>query len=117
MLAITPQISNTLISGGNMPQAQAAEREDAQEQDQPRARRPVWTARDGTSSVAVFANQGANGTFHTMKFEHAYKNEASGEYKPSNSFTASEAAKAIALLSAGYAKQLELDQSKGQSRG
>ena len=88
----------------------AAEREDAQEENQSAGRRPIFKLRDGTSSVAVFANQGDNGVFHTIKMDHAYK-DSDGNYKPSNSFTAQEAATYMALMAAGYSKAVELNQS------
>lgn len=73
-----------------MQQSVAQPEEDANEESRSGGRRLVWKARDGTTCVAVFANQGEKSIFHTIKIEHTSKDQASGEYKPSNSLPVSK---------------------------
>jgi hypothetical protein len=76
-----------------MQQSAAQSEEDANEESRSGGRRLVWKARDGTTCVAVFANHGEKSIFRTIKIEHTSKDQASGEYKSSNSFPVSEGCK------------------------
>lgn len=60
--------------------------------------KPERTFRLGAVSASVFLNDSQSGPFRTIQVQRRYKDEQSGEWRSSDSFTAQQAASAIAVL-------------------
>ena len=61
------------------------------------ASKPEKTFRLGSAQAAVFLNEGENGYFRSITLDRRYQDK-DGEWQSSNSFTASQAANALASL-------------------
>ena len=48
---------------------------------------PIRTIRDGAISSSIWEQQGEDGPFYTAKVVRSYKDEASGEWRESNSYS------------------------------
>jgi hypothetical protein len=51
----------------------------------------------GTVQAAVFVNKGESGRFRTVSVDRRYKDKDTGEWKSSNSFTASQLTNCVAV--------------------
>ena len=78
-------------------------------------KRPVATVRAENVEGAIWANHGANGTFHSVTFTRKYKDD-DGKVHNSDSFGPSDVLALKEAASMAYAKLQELRQSKGQNR-
>ena len=94
-----------------MPQSQAAQTND---NDTSRAARPVKTFKHGGVELSIWKNTTEKGDMYNTTIRNSYKDDASGEWKETASFSPSDLA-ALAQLS-GQAFQ-EITVLKSQSRG
>ena len=87
-----------------------------QEQGSTGPRRPVDTARVGGVEIAIWRNNGANGSFYTASAPSVrYKDEKSGEWKESNSYGALDL---LALAEAAREASVKIrDLSKSRTLG
>ena len=93
-----------------MAQAQAA----SAANDEQGAARPVKTFKQGGVEVSVWRNPGEKGDMYNTTIRNAYKDDASGEWKETKSFSPADLA-VLAQLS-GQAFQA-IGELKSQSRG
>jgi len=96
-----------------MAQAQRAEVAD-DDQVTGRSARPVATFKQGGVEVSVWKNSGEQGDIYNATIRKSYKDEKSGEWKESTSFSPTDLA-VLAQLS-GQAFQA-IGELKAQSRG
>ena len=96
-----------------MAQAQRAENENEPESS-PRGARPVATFKQGGVEVSVWKNQTEKGDMYNTTIRNSYRDDASGEWKETSSFSPADLA-VLAQLSA-LAFQ-EIVQLKSQGRG
>jgi hypothetical protein len=78
-------------------------------------KRPAATVRAENVEGAIWANQGSNGTFHSVTFSRKYKGD-DDKIHNSDSFGPSDLLALKEAAGMAYAKVQELRQSKGQSR-
>lgn len=73
--------------------------------------KPEKAFRLGTVRASVFLNNGQSGPFHTIQLQRRYKDEPSGEWRSSDSFTAQQAASALVVLqqAVGYVLERETE--------
>jgi hypothetical protein len=90
-----------------------AQRTDIEETSTP-GKRPVAEFRHGGIKLAVWPNQGENGTNYNTTISNSYKDEATGEWKTTTSFSATDLVVVGELASQAFAKITELKQ---QGRG
>ena len=95
-----------------MPQSNA-QRADNDDAAQP-GKRPVAEFRHGGVKLAVWPNPGENGTNYNTTISNSYKDEASGEWKTTTSFSATDLLAVGELSRQAFAKITELKQ---QGRG
>src|SRR5271170_1633594 len=96
-----------------MAQAQRAEAPD-DEQMTGRSARPVATFKQGGVEVSVWKNSGEKGDMYNTTIRNSYKDDKSGEWKETTSYSPTDLAVVSQL--AGQAFQ-EIVQLKQQSRG
>jgi hypothetical protein len=94
-----------------MPQAQRAE---AANDEQSGASRPVKSFRQGGVKVDVWRNPGQNGDMFNTTISNSYKDDATGEWKDTKSFSPTDLAVVSQLSSQAFQAIGEL---KAQSRG
>ena len=91
-----------------------AQRADNDEASAP-GKRPVAEFRHGGIKLAVWPNQGENGTNYNTTISNSYKDEASGEWKQTSSFSATDLLVVGELGRQAFAKITELKQ-QGRAR-
>ncbi|ADM09228.1 hypothetical protein PB2503_05787 [Parvularcula bermudensis HTCC2503] len=64
--------------------------------------KPELTLRDGAIKAAIWRNSGTGGDFFTTSISRTYRDEKSGEFKDTNSFTGSDLLKVSALAQEAY---------------
>lgn len=69
--------------------------------------KPEKSFRLGAVRASVFLNDGQSGQFHTIQLQRRYKDDQSGEWRSSDSFTAPQAASALVVLQQAVAYVLE----------
>lgn len=69
--------------------------------------KPEKSFRLGAVRASVFVNDGQSGQFRTIQVQRRYKDEASGEWRSSDSFTAQQAASALVVLQQAVAHVLD----------
>ena len=69
--------------------------------------KPEKTFRLGPVHASIFLNDSQSGPFHTIQVQRRYKDEQSGEWRSSDSFTAQQAASALVVLQQAVAYVLE----------
>lgn len=69
--------------------------------------KPEKSFRIGGVRASVFVNEGQSGPFRTIQVQRRYKDEASGEWRSSDSFTAQQAASALVVLQQAVAHVLD----------
>ena len=98
-----------------MPQSNAQRADEDETESSGRGgNRPVATFKQGGIKVAVFPNQTQNGTMYNTTIRNSYKDDASGEWKETSSFSPTDLAVLAQLSSQAFQKITEL---KSQSRG
>jgi hypothetical protein len=96
----------------NMAQnAQRAENDDASQA----ATRPVAKFKHGGIEVAVWPNQTENGTMYNSTISNSYKDDKSGEWKETKSFSPTDLLVVGELSRQAFAKITELKQ-QGRAR-
>jgi hypothetical protein len=94
---------------------QAAQRtEPAEEEQTTSSARPVKSFRQGGVKVDVWRNPGTNGDMYNTTISNSYKDDASGEWKDTKSFSPTDLAVVSQLSSQAFQAITEL---KSQSRG
>jgi hypothetical protein len=96
-----------------MAQAQRADAANDEEQTSSSSR-PVKTFKQGGIEVSVFRNQGQHGDMYNTKIRNSYKDDKSGEWKETSSFSPTDLAVLSQLSSQAFQAIIEL---KAQSRG
>jgi hypothetical protein len=91
--------------------AQRADNEDAPQS----GNRPVAKFKHGGLEVAVFANQGENGTMYNSKITNSYRDDKTGEWKETSSFSPTDLLVVGELSRQAFAKITELKQ-QGRAR-
>lgn len=94
-----------------MPQAQRAEA--ANDEQSGSSARPVKTFKQGGVEVSVWRNAGEKGDMYNTTIRNSYKEEASGEWKETKSFSPTDLAVVSQLSSQAFQAITEL---KAQSR-
>jgi hypothetical protein len=69
--------------------------------------KPEKVFRLGPVRASVFVNDGQSGSFRTIQVQRRYKDEQSGEWRSSDSFTAQQAAAALVVLQQAVAHVLD----------
>ena len=78
--------------------------------------RPIAKFRHGGIELAVWPNQGESGTMYNTTISSSYKDEASGEWKPSSSFSPTDLLVVGELARQAFAEITRLKQ-QGRTRG
>jgi len=94
--------------------AQAQRAEAANDEQSSGSARPVKSFRQGGVKVDVWRNPGQNGDMFNTTISNSYKDEASGEWKDTKSFSPTDLAVVSQLSSQAFQTITEL---KSQSRG
>jgi hypothetical protein len=110
MAACNPQDCNQTMEE-NMAQAQ---RNEAANYEQSGWARPVKSLRQGGVKVDVWCNAGQNGDMYNTTISNSYKDDATGEWKDTKSFSSTDLAVVSQLSSQAFQAITEL---KSQSRG
>jgi hypothetical protein len=97
----------------NMAQAQRADNENETEASG-RGARPVATFKQGGVEVSVWKNHTDKGDMFNTTIRNSYKDDASGEWKETSSFSPADLAVVSQLSSMAFQ---EIVQLKSQSRG
>lgn len=94
---------------------QAAQRtETADEKQASSGGRPVKSFRQGGVKVDVWRNAGQNGDMYNTTISNSYKDESTGEWKDTKSFSPTD----LAVLSQLYSQAFQaIGELKSQSRG
>jgi hypothetical protein len=95
-----------------MAQAQRAETQNDEQASG--SSRPVKSFRQGGVEVSVWRNPGQNGDMYNTTISNSYKDDASGEWKETKSFSPTDLAVVSQLSSQAFQAITEL---KAQSRG
>ena len=69
--------------------------------------KPEKTFRLGPVRASIFLNDSQSGQFHTIQVQRRYKDDQSGEWRSSDSFTAQQAASALVVLQQAVAYVLD----------
>jgi hypothetical protein len=97
------------------PMKQAAQRaESAEEEQTTSSARPVKTFKQGGVEVSVWRNPGEKGDMYNTTIRNSYKDNDSGEWKETSSFSPTDLAVVSQLSSQAFQAITEL---KSQSRG
>jgi hypothetical protein len=94
-----------------MPQAQRADNDEAAQT----GNRPAAKFKHGGVEVAVWSNTGENGTMYNTTITNSYKDEKSGEWKTSASFSPTDLLVVGELSRQAFGKIAELKQ-QGRAR-
>ena len=78
--------------------------------DEASGNRPAAEFRQGGLKLAVWPNKGENGTIYNTTISNSYKDEASGEWKTTSSFSPTDLLVVGELGSQAFAKIAELKQ-------
>ena len=70
--------------------------------------KPVKTFRDGAIKATVWGNESDKGTFYSVDVVRSYKNDETGEWKDTTSFSGNEILRASNLLAKAYNHTLDL---------
>src|SRR5580698_11450603 len=98
-----------------MAQSQAAARSDDSDSEQSSgSARPVKSFRQGGVKVDIWRNPGQNGDMFNTTISNSYKDDASGEWKETKSFSPTDLAVVAQLSSQAFQAITEL---KAQGRG
>ena len=60
--------------------------------------KPETTIKLGQAQASIFVNEGDKGPFRTVTLQRRYKDETTGQWQSSNSYTATQLANAIAVM-------------------
>jgi hypothetical protein len=90
-----------------------AQRADTSDESQP-GNRPVAKFRHGGIELSVWPNQGESGTMYNTTITNSYKDDKSGEWKNTSSFSPTDLLVVGELARQAFAKITELKQ---QGRG
>ncbi len=91
-----------------------AQRKDAEEGQQP-GNRPVLKYKHGGIDLAVFPNQTENGTMYNTKITNSYKDDKTGEWKETTSFSPTDLLVVAELAREAFADIVKLKQ-QGRAR-
>ncbi len=91
-----------------------AQRNDAANDEQSGSARPVKSFRQGGVKVDIWRNAGQNGDMYNTTISNSYKDDATGEWKDTKSFSPTDLAILSQLSSQAFQAIGEL---KSQSRG
>ena len=94
--------------------AQAQRAEPANDEQSGGSARPVKSFRQGGVKVDVWRNSGQNGDMYNTTITNSYKDDATGEWKDTKSFSPTDLAVVAQLSSQAFQAIGEL---KSQSRG
>ena len=94
--------------------AQANRQEIANDEQPSGSRRPEKTFKHGGVEVSVWRNAGQNGDMYNTTIRNSYKDDASGEWKETTSFSPTDLAVLSKLSDQAFQAIVEL---KSQSRG
>ena len=87
----------------------------APKDDAPPSNRPIAKFKHGGVEVAVWPNQGENGTMYNTTITNSYKEEKSGEWKQTSSFSPTDLLVAGELAREAFAEITKLKQ-QGRAR-
>ncbi len=77
--------------------------------------RPAAKFKHGTVELTVWANQGENGPIYNTTISNSYKDDKSGDWKPTSSFSPTDLLVAAELAREAFAEITKLKQ-QGRSR-
>jgi hypothetical protein len=95
--------------------AQRAANANEEEAQQP-GNRPVLKYRHGGIELAVWPNQTENGVMYNTTIGNSYKDEKTGEWKPTNSYSPTDLLVLAELASQAFVDANKLKQ-QGRARG
>jgi hypothetical protein len=93
--------------------AQAQRAESANDEQTSGSARPIKTFKQGGVEVSVWRNSGEKGDMYNTTFRNSYKDDKSGEWKETSSFSPTDLAVVAQLSSQAFQAIIEL---KAQSR-
>jgi hypothetical protein len=91
-----------------------AQRADAANDEQRTSARPIKTFKQGGVEVSVWRNSGEKGDMYNTTIRNSYKDESSGEWKETSSFSPADLAVVAQLSGQAFQAITEL---KAQNRG